>query len=105
MTISLLINKHRVTSAEEMVREGLASWHMQPYESWRDRIMYELCQPVNSPFPVVGFNTRGEPLIECDSLPEAVSVPDVAIVRTRDLGKMRGYRFQRVQLKLFKAGS
>lgn len=105
MTVSLLINKRELKPAEEMVREGLARWSMQRYEAWRDRIMYELCEPVHSPFPVVGFNQRGQPLIECDSLPEAIAVPDVCIVRTRDLGKARGFRFQRVEVKIFKAGS
>jgi hypothetical protein len=44
----------------------------------------------------------GAALYECDEIEEAVSVPDVAIIRIRDFTSISGYRFVTVVMKCFK---
>lgn len=88
---------------EEMQREGLARWAMQEPREIDQIILPEFCERALSSYPVVGFNTKGEALIECETIAEAVCVPDVAIVRSRDFSLRRGFRFERVAFKMFKS--
>jgi hypothetical protein len=91
---------------EEMQRAGLVRWALKEPNEFDQRF----CESAVSPYPVVGFDVRGIALIECETVAEAVCVPNVAIVRIRDfsLGYFpnpeRGgtYKFQRIAVKIFK---
>lgn len=90
-------------SIQEQMREGLVRWALKKPDPIQDKICESICERVISTYPVIGFNTKGEALIECETIPEAVAVPDVAIIRTRDYVSPRGCNFHRVAFKFFKA--
>jgi hypothetical protein len=90
-------------NVQEMKREGLVQWALKPWDPTQDRICHSLCESAFTSYPVVGFNGKGEALIECETIDEAACVPNVEILRIRDLGKMRGFRYRRIAFKFFKA--
>lgn len=56
-----------------------------------------------SSHPVVGFSPLGKPLIECEDVHRALSVPDVSLVRVTEPARRTGYKFLRVVIKIFRA--
>lgn len=88
-------------SAARKPRSGLAAYKLQPAK----RSQKEICDPVISTRPILGFSLQGAALWECDNLEEAISVPDVALIRIREKrldGLDVTYRFVRVVFKTFK---
>lgn len=85
-------------SSSRKPRAGLAGYKLQSTKGREARF----CENVVTSYRIVGFSTTGIALHECDDMEEAISVPDVAIIRIRDFLSTSGYRFARVLMKTFK---